>query len=55
MTTTNEGRARGGTSGCGTALQAGRSGFPFFIDLVLPTVGTTQPLTKMSTRVFAGR
>ena len=49
--------ARGGAVGWGTALQARRSWvrFPmvsldFFIDIILPALGSTQPLTEMSTR-----
>jgi hypothetical protein len=48
---------RGGAVGSGTVLQAGKSRvrFPigsvkFFIDLIPPTLGSTQLLTEMSTR-----
>jgi hypothetical protein len=53
--------ARGSIVGWGTALQAGRSQvrFPmrslkFSIDLILPALGSTQPLTEMSTRNLPG-
>ena len=53
--------ARGGAVGWGSALQAGRSrvqlpmiSLEFFIDIILPgallVLGSTQPLTEMSTR-----
>jgi hypothetical protein len=49
--------ARGGAVGRGTVLQAGtlRVRFPmvsleFFIDIILPALGLTQPLTYISKR-----
>jgi len=55
----------GGAVGWGTALQAGRSrvrlpmvSLEIFIDIILPAalvaLGSTQPLTEMSTRYFLG-
>jgi hypothetical protein len=48
---------RGGAVGCGTVLQAGRSrvrfsrlSLEFFIDIILPVLGSTQSLAEMSTR-----
>jgi hypothetical protein len=49
--------ARDGAVDLGTALQTekSRDRFPmvsleFFIDIILPALGSTQPLTEMSTR-----
>jgi hypothetical protein len=53
--------SRGGGVGRGTALQAARSwvrcpmmSLEFFIDIILPALGLTQPLTEMSTGMFPG-
>jgi hypothetical protein len=54
--------ARGGAVSLGTALKAGRSrvrflmvSLEFFIYIIFPALGSTQPLTEMSTRNISWR